>query len=82
MSLINWNTKTETTKLKEYEIVTEYCSIILKEDGSNFIEWKDAVAKHCEITGLDETLKFGPAPVDTDPPHQVHSLFPDENNFF
>ena len=58
MSLINWKTKTETLRLKQYEIVTKPCSIILKEDGYNFIEWKDTVAKHCQNNGLEKSLNL------------------------
>ena len=80
MSLIDWKTKTATLKLKQYEIVTKPCPITLKEDGSNFMEWKDAVAKHCMNTGLISILTYGAAEPET--PHEIHDLFAEEFTFF
>ena len=80
MSQIDWKTKTATLKLKQYEIVTKPCPIILKEDGSNFMEWKDPVAKKYMITDLITILTYGKAEPET--PHEVHSLFSEQKTFF
>ena len=60
---------------------TKACAIILKEDGSNFIECKEVVATHFQMTGMDAILKYG---LDTDAENLdlVHSLFLEPKVFF
>ena len=83
MSLILWSTSSEQLKLKQYEIVVKPELIKLKEDGSNFIKWKEQTAKHCDMTSLDTLLKcrlsFDP---NSDNSYPVHSLFAEDQLFF
>ena len=76
MALILWTTSSEQLKLSQYEIVTKPGVIKLKEDRSNFIEWKKQVAKHCDITDLDTLLRYGPSySKENTTSVSVHSLF-------
>ena len=83
MPLILWSTTSEQLKLKQYTIITKPRLIKLKEDGSNFIEWKEQTVKHCDITDLDTLLRYSPtfAP-EGDDPHPVHSRFETNQLFF
>ena len=80
MSLIDWKTKTTALRLKQYEIVMKTCPIILKEDVSNFMEWKDSVAKHCMEPGLISILTYGN--VEPNIQHEVHDFFSLAKTFF
>jgi len=83
MPLILWLTTSEQLKLKQYEIITKPRLIKLKEDRSNFIEWKEQIAKHYDMTDLDTLLCYGStyAP-EGDDSHPVHSRFETDQLFF
>ena len=80
MPLINWKTKNKQLKLKHCEIVTKLCPIILKEDGSNFAEQKDAVAKCCTNTRMILILSCSPGGTGT--LCETRDLFSEKKAFF
>ena len=80
MKLIDWATKTQANKVKQYAIVTKGSEIKLKNNGSNFIVWLEEQTNHLKTMGIDSICNLGPP--DSSAPHPVYDLFTEASTLF